>query len=153
MLLFLIFLLACGCAAMTGWLFPTGEWYKGLHKPDWTPPNWVFPVAWSTLYLLIAFAGARVAAIGGPGATTALAFWALQIAANALWTPTVFGTYRLRLGLGVIVLLWIAVLGAMIAHWRVSTLAGVALLPYLGWVTLAAALNAELIRLNPNERR
>lgn len=153
MLLFLIFLLACGCAAMTGYLFPTGLWYKGLRKPRWTPPDWAFPVAWTTLYLLIAFAGARVATVGGPGATTALAFWALQIAANALWTPTVFGTHRLRLGLGVIGLLWLAVLGAVIAHWRVSALAGVALLPYLAWVSVAAGLNYELIRLNPNEKR
>jgi len=153
MLLFLIFLLACGCAAMTGYLFPTGLWYKGLRKPSWTPPDWVFPVAWTTLYVLIAFAGARVAAIGGPGATTALAFWALQIAANALWTPTVFGTQRLRLGLWVIGLLWVAVLGTVIAHWRVSSLAGLALLPYLAWVSVAAGLNYELIRLNPNEKR
>jgi translocator protein len=153
MLLFLIFLLACGCAAMTGYLFPTGLWYKGLRKPIWTPPDWAFPVAWTTLYLLTAFAGARVASIGGPGATTALAFWALQIAANALWTPTVFGTQRLRLGLGVIGLLWLAVLAAVIAHWRVSSLAGVALLPYLAWVSVAAGLNYELIRLNPNEKR
>ena len=153
MLLFLIFLLACGCAATTGYLFPTGLWYQGLTKPRWTPPDWAFPVAWTILYLLMAFAGARVAAFGGPGATSALAFWALQIAANALWTPTVFGAHRLRMGAGVIALLWLAVLGTLIASWRVSALAGLALLPYFAWVCLAAALNVELIRLNPNERR
>jgi benzodiazapine receptor len=152
MLLFLVFLLACSCAALTGYLFPTGTWYKGLRKPDWTPPDWAFPIAWITLYLLIAFAGARVAIVGGPGATTALALWALQITANALWTPTVFGTHRLRLGLGIVSLLWIAVLGTLIASWRVSTVAGLVMLPYLAWVSAAAALNAELIRLNPNER-
>ena len=153
MLLFLIFLLACGCAATTGYLFPTGEWYKGLSKPSWTPPDWAFPVAWTTLYLLIAFAGARVATVGGPGATTALAFWALQIAANTLWTPAVFGANRLRVGLAVMAVLWLAVLATTLASWSVSTLAGVALLPYLAWVSLAAALNWELIRLNPQERR
>lgn len=153
MLLFLVFLLACGAAAMTGYLFPTRAWYKGLRKPDWTPPDWAFPVAWTVLYLLIALAGARVAALGGPGATWALAFWALQITLNALWTPTVFGAHRLRIGMGVIALLWVAVLCCLVASWRVSTLAGLALLPYLAWVSVAAGLNAELIRLNPNERR
>lgn len=151
-MLFLVFLLACGCAALTGYLFPTGDWYRSLDKPSWTPPDAVFPIAWAILYVLIAFAGARVASLGGPGATTALAFWALQIAANAVWTPTVFGTRRLRIGLVVIALLWLAVLAAMIAHWRVSPLAGLALLPYFAWVTLAAALNAELVRLNPDTR-
>ena len=153
MLLFLVFLLATGCAAATGWLFPTGAWYQGLKKPPWTPPDWAFPVAWTALYLLMAFAGTRVAFLGGPGAAWALAFWALQIAANALWTPAVFGANRLRFGLGVIALLWLAVLATTIASWRVSTLAGLALLPYLAWVSLAAALNWELIRLNPQERR
>lgn len=153
MLLFLVFLLACGCAAATAYVFPTGPWYEGLRKPSWTPPDWAFPVAWTLLYVLIAFAGARVASIGGPGATWALALWALQIAANALWTPTVFGANRLRMGAGVIALLWVAALGTLIASWRVSPLAGLALLPYLAWVGLAAALNLELIRLNPNERR
>ncbi|MBP1805367.1 tryptophan-rich sensory protein TspO [Rubellimicrobium aerolatum] len=153
MLLFLIFLLACLCAGLTGYLFPTGDWYARLRKPDWTPPNWAFPVAWTTLYLFMAIAGARVATLGGPGATTALAFWALQIAANTLWTPTVFGQRRLRLGLAVIGLLWLAVLGATVAHWRVSTLAGLLFVPYLAWVSVAAALNAALIRLNPDEAR
>lgn len=153
MFLFLVFLLATGCAAATGYLFPTGLWYQGLRKPAWTPPNWAFPVVWTTLYLLMAFAGARVASVGGPGATAALAFWALQIAANALWTPTVFGAHRLRFGLGVMAVLWLAVLATLILSWRVSALAGLALLPYLLWVSLAAALNWELIRLNPNERR
>jgi tryptophan-rich sensory protein len=153
MLLFLVFLLATACAAATGWLFPTGSWYQGLRKPSWTPPNWAFPVAWTILYVLMALAGARVASIGGPGANWALAFWALQIAANTLWTPSVFGANRLRFGLGVMAVLWLAVLATLIASWRVSTLAGVALLPYLAWVSVAAALNWELIRLNPHERR
>lgn len=153
MLLFLVFLAAVGCAAATGALFPTGPWYAGLEKPAWTPPNWVFPVAWTILYLLMALAGARVASLGGPGATWALALWALQIAANTLWTPIVFGAHRLRAGLVVIAVLWVAVLLCTVASWRVSALAGLCLLPYLAWVTLAAALNAELIRLNPTERR
>jgi tryptophan-rich sensory protein len=153
MLLFLVFLLACGCAATTGYLFPTGPWYADLRKPAWTPPNWAFPVAWTILYVLIAIAGARVAAVGGPGATWALAFWALQIAANTLWMPTVFGANRLRVGLGVIAVLWLAILLCLVASWRVSTLAGLCLLPYLAWVSLAAGVNWELIRLNPNEKR
>lgn len=146
---FLVLLLASACAAATGVLFPTGEWYRGLAKPRWTPPDWAFPVVWTTLYLLMALAGARVAGIGGPLAAHALALWALQIAANALWTPTVFGAHRLRLGLAVIALLWVAVLLATIAHWRVSPLAGLMLLPYLAWVSVAAALNLALVRLNP----
>ena len=146
---FLALLLACACAGATGVMFPTGGWYQALRKPAWTPPNWAFPVVWTTLYVLMAWAAARVAGTGTPLAAHALALWALQIVANALWTPTVFGAHRLRAGLAVIALLWVAVLLTTIAFWRVSALSGVLMLPYLAWVSLASALNVSLVRLNP----
>lgn len=146
-LVFLVFLGACVAAGATGALFPPGEWYKRLEKPSWVPPNWVFPVVWNGLYLLMAFAGARVA--GEPGSEFAMAFWALQIALNALWTPVFFGLRRLKAALPVMALLWLSVLGALIAHWQVDLWAGLAFVPYLVWVTIAGALNHSVWKLNP----
>ena len=57
---FVIYLSACFVAGSTGGLFPPGDWYANLSKPSWTPPNWLFPVAWMTLYVLMAYAGARL---------------------------------------------------------------------------------------------
>ena len=145
--LFCLFLIACGGAAATGAMFPPGDWYERLRKPSWTPPNWAFPVAWSTIYVLISFAGARVAGMEGAG--LALAFWAVQAAFSTLWTPVFFGLRRLKGALPVIAVLWLAVLGCTIAHWRVDTLAGLAFLPYLAWVSVASALNAKVAQLNP----
>jgi translocator protein len=152
-LAFGLFLLACACAATTGAMFPTGAWYERLKKPSWVPPNWVFPVAWSTLYLLMAFAGARVVAlvdVAPRAAVLALMFWALQIAANTLWTPIFFGLRRIRAALPVMAILWGAVLGCLLTHWRVDVWAGLAFVPYLVWVTVAAALNLSVARLNPD---
>lgn len=146
-LVFLILFAACAGAGATGALFPPGAWYETLEKPDWTPPNWLFPVAWTSIYVLMSFAGARVA--GQDGAGLALAFWALQISLNALWTPVFFGLRRLKGALIVIGALWGAVAGATITHWAVDWLAGLAFVPYLLWVTVAAALNASVARLNP----
>ena len=146
--LFLVFLAATFCAAATGAMFPPGDWYEKLEKPDWVPPNWAFPVVWTTLYILMAIAGARVA--GDPGSGPAMAFWALQIAANTLWTPIFFGLRRLRAALPVMGVLWLAVLGAMITHFRVDFWAGLCFVPYLAWVSIAAALNHSVARLNPD---
>ena len=148
--LFLVFLGASFSAAATGALFPTGAWFKSLNKPAWMPPNWAFPVVWTTLYVLMAFAGARVAGLEGSG--FAMAFWALQIVLNTLWTPVFFGLRHTRAGLVIIGALWLAVLGATITHFQVDIWAGLAFVPYLAWVTVATALNLSILRLNPDQK-
>ena len=148
---FLIFLFATFGAAATGAMFPPGAWYDKLQKPSWVPPNWLFPVAWTSIYLLISFAGARVA--GLEGAALPLAFWALQIAFNTLWTPVFFGLRGLKASLPIMACLWLSVLGATITHFQVDTLAGLAFVPYLIWVTVAAMLNLKVAQLNPDVER
>ncbi|MFN3144336.1 MAG: tryptophan-rich sensory protein TspO [Paracoccaceae bacterium] len=149
-LLFTVFLLACMAAGATGALFPPGAWYRGLSKPSWTPPNWLFPVAWTTLYLLIAASAARVAMV--PGAGLAMAVFGLQIALNALWTPVFFGLRRIRAALFVLMGLWVSVAAMAGLFWLMDPLAGYMLIPYLCWVTVAGALNLSVLRLNPDEK-
>lgn len=145
--LFAIFLAACFAAGSTGGLFPPGSWYRELAKPTWTPPNWLFPVAWSVLYLCMAGAAALVAV--EPGNALAMALWSLQIALNGLWTPVFFGLKRIKLGMAVLAALWLSVAACMVALWQVLPLAGLLFVPYLGWVTVAGALNLAVWRLNP----
>jgi benzodiazapine receptor len=147
-MLFAIFLAACFGAGATGMLFPTGPWYENLNKPSWTPPNWMFPVMWTSIYLRISFAAARVAGMEGSG--YAMAFWAAQIAFNALWTPTFFGLRRMKGALLVMCCLWLSVLGCFVTHWQLDVWAGLAMLPYLIWVTVAGMLNFTVRRMNPD---
>lgn len=147
-MLFLIFLAATFCAGATGALFPPGQWYERLSKPTWVPPNWLFPVVWTTLYILMSIAAARVA--GQPGSAYAMAFWALQIAANALWTPVFFGLRRLKAAIPVMAVLWVAVAGCLVTHLSVDVWAGLCFVPYLVWVTVAGALNIAMVQLNPD---
>ena len=146
-----IFLAACFAAGSTGGLFPPGKWYEGLAKPSWTPPNWLFPVAWTTLYLCMAGAGARVAV--SPDNALPMALWSLQIALNGLWTPVFFGLRRMKLGLLVLIALWLSVAATLVALWQVDWIAGLLFVPYLVWVSVAGALNFSVIRLNPQEAR
>jgi tryptophan-rich sensory protein len=147
--LFLTFLAACGGAAATGAMFQPRAWYDALQKPSWTPPNWLFPVAWTTLYLLMSLSAMRVAQL--PDAGQALAFWAMQIAFNTLWTPVFFGLRRMRAALVVMVFLWVSVAATTVTFWQVDWLAGLMFLPYLVWVSVAGALNFSVWRLNPDQ--
>jgi tryptophan-rich sensory protein len=150
-LLFCIFLLACIGAGMTGGLFPPGPWYRSLNKPWFTPPDWLFPVTWTVLYICIATAGARLAVADNNG--IAMALWAVQIAFNGLWTPVFFGLRNIRMGMVVVGLLWLFVAVAIAVFWPVDRVAALLFVPYLVWVSIAAALNAEVWRLNPDVAR
>ena len=146
-IIFLVLLASCFAAGSTGALFPPGDWYRSLKKPGFTPPDWVFPVVWTTLYVLIAIAGARVANM--PQAGLALALWALQVALNAIWTPIFFGLKKVRLALVVVSLLWLSVAFGMLALFQLDTLAGLMFVPYLIWLSIATALNLRVMQLNP----
>lgn len=146
--LFFTYLAACGAAAATGAMFNPGEWYDRLSKPSWTPPNWVFPVTWTVLYICMAVSAARVAVL--PDSGQALALWSVQIAFNTLWTPVFFGLRRLRAAMVVMVGLWLSVAATAVAFAQHDTLAGVLFLPYLIWVTIAGALNYSVWQRNPS---
>lgn len=143
---FFIFLLACGAAASTGLFFKPGAWYESLTKPGFTPPNWAFPVAWTTIYLLLAWAGYRLTLIAG--SETVLALWAAQIALNTLWTPVFFGAHRIFAGMLIITLLWLVVAVMVVLALRLDVMTGLILFPYLAWLCVAAALNFCILRGN-----
>ena len=146
-MLFLTYLAACGAAAASGAMVKPGEWYEQLIKPKWTPPSWVFPVAWTSLYILISLAGMRLAQ--SVDSAQALAMWSLQIALNTLWTPIYFGLHRIKAAMIVMAFLWLAVAASTWTFFGVDFIAGLLFLPYLVWVTIAGALNFTTMRLNP----
>ena len=131
---------ACAAAAATGSYFAPDEWYQTLKKPSWTPPNWVFPLAWSILYLTIAYTGARIATTDTTG--LGMALWSFQIALNTLWSPIFFGAKKLGDAFVIILLLWATVISATASFFAIDTLSGWLFVPYAFWVSYAAALNA-----------
>ena len=145
----IVFIVLVVLAAASGAVFKPGAWYEGLHKPAWTPPDWAFPLVWTVLYVLIAWAGVLA---WRAGASVALGFWAAQWGFNAAWSWLFFGRRRMDLALIDVGLLWLAVIGFMLAAWSASPLAALLFLPYLAWVSTAAALNFTVWRLNPGAR-
>jgi tryptophan-rich sensory protein len=134
-------------AASSGALFQPGAWYANLNKPSWTPPNWLFPVAWSVLYLLIAIAGWKVWQV--EGIKTALIVWGISLLINMSWSYIMFERKEIGLALVDLILLWISIVAFMVLAWPVSQTATYLFIPYLMWVSIAGALNFSVWRLNP----
>ena len=140
--------LVFAAAAMGGFFLP-GDWYAGLQKPAWNPPNWIFGPVWTALYMIMAVAAWLVWKRGGfAGQRVALSLFLIQLLFNALWSPLFFGLRHPALAFVDILLLWLALLGTVITFWKALPLAGALLVPYLAWVTFASALNFALWRLN-----
>ncbi len=149
LLVLVAFEVASFAAAASAVIFRPGDWYKQLDKPRWRPPDWLFAPVWAVLYALIGLSGWLVwlnAGIGG--AALPLTVYAVQLLLNAAWTPIFFGLRRTRLAALEIILLWAAILTTIIMFHPVNMAAAFLLVPYLAWVTFAAALNLSIWRRN-----
>ena len=120
-----------------------GDWYAGLEKPWFTPPNWAFGPVWTVLYALIGWVGARKWLQGG-----ALRLWWAQMALNFLWSPVFFGLQQPLAALGVISAMWMVIAVFIAREWHNDRLSSALFLPYLAWVSLATALNVAIVVLN-----
>lgn len=126
-------------------------WYVALAKPALTPPGWVFPVAWTTLYVLMGFALAMILhARGARGRPLAIGLFVVQFALNLIWTPLFFGMHQIGAALLVIVLMLVAAIATTIAFSRIRVTAAWLLLPYLVWISFAGVLTWRIGQLNPD---
>ena len=123
-------------------------WYAQLVKPSFTPPNWLFGPAWTTLYVLMAYACYRILRQRSAGKTWPIVAFMIQIALNAGWSIAFFGGHSPLAGLLIIVPLWLTILWTCVLFWQRDSLAGALFVPYLAWVSFATALNFEVWRLN-----
>ena len=135
--------------AMGGILSPPGPWYAALEKPPLTPPDWLFPVAWTLLYILMTAAAWQVwRRVGLIGGLAALLPFIAQLGANGLWSVLFFQWHRPDLALVDLVVLWTLIGLTMLRFRRIHPPAAWLLAPYLVWVTYAAYLNIGIIALN-----
>lgn len=127
-----------------------GEWYAALNRPSWNPPAWLFGPVWTTLYILMGVAAALV--WGGRSSRAGRAgfrLFGLQLILNALWSWLFFHWHRPDLALADLAVLWVSILGTIIAFRRLRPVAGLLLVPYLSWVSFAGVLNASIVARNP----
>jgi len=127
-----------------------GPWYRSLVEPPWKPPDALFGPAWTTIYALAAIAGVRAweRAPRRSDREWMIALFAFNAFANVLWSLLFFRLRRPDWALAEVGLLWLSILVLIVVLGRYSRASAWLLVPYLAWVTFAAALNGAVVRLN-----
>ncbi len=140
----------CFLPGAIGGAFPPGAWYRELAKPPLTPPGWIFPIAWTSLYLMMGVSLYLLIAAASSlrAVRVQLGLFAGQLVLNAAWSWLFFGLQRPDLAFLEIVALWLMIFACIVTFRRVRASASLLLVPYLAWVTFASYLNLALWRLN-----
>lgn len=150
-------------AALAGWVLLTfccaaigaagsitaKDFYAQLVRPEWAPPASVFGTVWTVLYLLMAVSAWRACAPDKGPRTLPVTVYLLQLAANTLWSWLFFAWHQGALASLCIAVLWPLIVLTMLLFGRRERLAALLLLPYLAWVSFAAALCYRTWQLNP----
>ncbi len=119
------------------------EWYSTLNKPGFSPPNWIFAPAWTSLYILMGISLYLV----WVKHKVPFVFW-IQLILNAVWSIIFFGMRNPTLALVNIAALWIAIILTIKAFYKINKISAYLLYPYLAWVSFATILNLEIVLLN-----
>ena len=138
--------LVLGGGLLIGALNTPGVWHEELVKPGFNPPNWVFGPVWTILYIMIGFAGWRIW-LQQPKSTDMIIWW-VQLGLNFLWSPVFFTAHRIDLALTIIVLLLLCIVLLFARSLNTDRWVALLLLPYVAWVSFAAALNGAIFMLN-----
>lgn len=122
------------------------QWYDGLIKPEWTPEPATIGMIWQILYpiILVSFGFVFIQAFRKKLAWRVAVPFAINLAANIIFSPIQFGLRNLPLAAIdiLIVLITIPIMMAMI--WKHYRWVAIAQIPYLIWVSLATVLQLSI---------
>ena len=129
----------------------SNAWFRSLDLPAFMPPGWAFPVAWTILYVCLGLSLAMILhARGARSRGLVLALFLVQLAINYSWSPVFFAMRQVTAGLLLIGAMIVLTLVLIALLWRLRRAAALLLLPYLGWLCFAGALNYSVLKNNPD---
>ena len=135
-----------------GGIVTSGEianWYAGLHKPSFNPPNYLFGPVWSLLYLLMGISLYLIWKEPASSAKTkSIIIFFIQFALNFCWSFIFFKFHQTGIAFAEIILMWIFILLTIISFSKLSKTAAWLLVPYIAWVSFASLLNCSIWQLN-----
>lgn len=128
-------------------IFINSNYYVELNKIV-DIPNYIFPIVWSILYLLMALSLYIVYESYGYNKKDAIKIYFLQLLINSLWTLIFFGFKLYMFGFIWILLLIVLVSIMIIKFYKINKIAGLLNIFYLFWLIFASILNLSVVILN-----
>ena len=147
-LLFLV--LNFGALAIGGFFTSKGvtsDWYFSLNKAPWSPPGWLFGVAWTTIMICFSIYMAYLWPTV-QNKKLLIALYALQWILNIAWNPTFFYFQNTGVALVLITTLTLLVGYFLIGYWIEIKIKTALLLPYFIWLLIATSLNGYIYLRN-----
>jgi len=123
---------------------PMSEWYINLNQAPWTPPGWVFGVAWTTIMICFSIYLANL--FDWQNSKLLWLLYAFQVLLNVSWNYVFFNQHMAIFGLVVIVALLIVILYYFLTYRAESLqIMRFLLLPYIIWLCIAISLNLYVV--------
>ena len=117
------------------------DWYT-QNKPKETPPNWVFPIVWTILYILIAIALSRALLANN---IPMIILFIINLMLNVLWCYAYFKRQDPKSALAIITLLLVTIVAILAIAYTTDITILALLVPYLLWISFATFLNARTV--------
>ena len=140
---FILFLVINFSALGIGsWLMnggPTSGWYLALNKAPWTPPGWVFGVAWT--FIMICFSVYLSYLIKIQENNLFWLLFIIQFLLNISWNFIFFNQHEIGAALIVIILLTVLVTYYMFGFLLDMKFKTLLIAPYFIWLLIATSLN------------
>ena len=143
-------LLCLALGGLAGWLQrpALAEWYPTLLKPAGTPPNWLFPVAWCILYILMGISAGRRLTSSNDLRGRIMTIWGIQLGINFLWSILFFVVRSPLSGMLAIVVLDAFTILYIVRSYPIQRDAAWLFVPYLVWLLYATYLNGWILFAN-----
>ena len=125
---------------------PRTEWYINLNQAPWSPPGWVFGVAWSSIMIL--FSLYMIFLIQTDRSKKVMLLFSLQFILNVIWNYFFFNQHMIILGLLNIIVLTLLMFYFFIAYKHSLKHKRFYVLPYCIWLVLATSLNLYIALYN-----
>ena len=125
------------------------ESYRAAEKPALTPPEIVFPIVWSILFILMAISAARVWLTDNSRMRNrSMLLYGLQLFFNFWWSVLFFNFQAYGFSVLWLAVLCVLILLMIIQFYKSDKPAGLLQIPYLLWVSFALYLNFMVWMLN-----